>query len=509
MITHKAERLAIYCRVSLDVEGEGLAVARQEELARAEAKRRGWTVADVLVDNSISASSFSKKKRPAYRAMIDGIKAGTYDGIMAYALDRLTRNGRELQELIELGESLRVPIATIQGDFDLTTAQGVVVARQMGAMAEFETRMKSERQKAANRQRLQLGRHYGRAIPLGYKRDSSSRALVIDRDAEPYLRRAFEMALAGASSRDILRYWDDEGFSTQSGKPWTTGTVYRVLKNPVYAGIVVYKGEEIAAEAQWEPYFDKTTHGLLKSALTARNNGTPPGRAASHAYLLSNILFCSCGQQMTGVRQTGWRPDVPNRRSYACKGRHRGECSRQALAEPIEARVLSYVVGVLNSLTPERVLRTEVVTRQKEIAADLDSNERKRAEIKADRSLDLDSKLDVYRMLDARRRELRDELADLTKDSLLGGIVAHVLNWTDGQSVDMGQARVSWERVQASFEALTYSQQRVVVEALGIYTLRARGKGSMGAKRVQIYARDPLSGEISEYPTDEDAGALD
>lgn len=56
--------VAVYARISQDRSGDELGVTRQLEDCRAEAERRGWTVAEEYVDDDVSA--FSGRKRPAY-----------------------------------------------------------------------------------------------------------------------------------------------------------------------------------------------------------------------------------------------------------------------------------------------------------------------------------------------------------------------------------------------------------------------------------------------------------
>jgi site-specific DNA recombinase len=53
---------AIYARISSDVEGSGLGVARQVQDCRRLAQQLGWTVAEVYQDNDFSA--YWGKKRP-------------------------------------------------------------------------------------------------------------------------------------------------------------------------------------------------------------------------------------------------------------------------------------------------------------------------------------------------------------------------------------------------------------------------------------------------------------
>jgi site-specific DNA recombinase len=68
-------RAAIYCRISLDRAGAGLGVARQQEDCRELAIRLGWPVAEVYVDNDVSA--YSGKPRPAWQQLLAQVGSGT------------------------------------------------------------------------------------------------------------------------------------------------------------------------------------------------------------------------------------------------------------------------------------------------------------------------------------------------------------------------------------------------------------------------------------------------
>lgn len=83
-------RAAIYLRQSLDATGEGLAVDRQREDCRRIVDQRGWQLVGEYVDNSISASD-SRKARPGYNALVESYKAGGFDALVCWDLDRLTR----------------------------------------------------------------------------------------------------------------------------------------------------------------------------------------------------------------------------------------------------------------------------------------------------------------------------------------------------------------------------------------------------------------------------------
>src|SRR5438552_3566255 len=115
---------AIYCRISLDKGGEGLGVERQEQLCRKLAKQRGWKIGEVYVDNDRSA--YSRKPRPEYERMLDDIRAGRRDGVIAVDQDRLSRRLAELSQLIEILQAAAIPVTTADGELDSTTSDGIL-----------------------------------------------------------------------------------------------------------------------------------------------------------------------------------------------------------------------------------------------------------------------------------------------------------------------------------------------------------------------------------------------
>src|SRR5438309_1452398 len=119
----KTTTAGVYCRISDDRTGEGLGVARQAEDGRAYCAARGWAVADVYVDNDISA--YSGARRPAYERLLLDLASGEVNAVVAWHPDRLHRSPRELEAFIELVESTRAKVGTVQaGEYDLSSPTG-------------------------------------------------------------------------------------------------------------------------------------------------------------------------------------------------------------------------------------------------------------------------------------------------------------------------------------------------------------------------------------------------
>jgi DNA invertase Pin-like site-specific DNA recombinase len=85
-------------RVSADKEGRELGVTRQSEDACDHIARRGYTLAEDAPgavagenrDNDRGASTRSRKTRPAFAAMLDAVRGGHVDVIVASSMSRIT-----------------------------------------------------------------------------------------------------------------------------------------------------------------------------------------------------------------------------------------------------------------------------------------------------------------------------------------------------------------------------------------------------------------------------------
>src|SRR5699024_10840960 len=155
--SHAPVRAVIYLRISQDREMDGLAIDRQRADCERIAKDRGWQVLKEYVDQSKSATD-KTKVRPAYDEMVRDYEAGSFDAIVCYDLDRLTRQPRQLEDCIDAAEDNGLRLVTANGEADLNTDGGRLYARVKAALARGEVERKSARQSAAHVQRASQGR---------------------------------------------------------------------------------------------------------------------------------------------------------------------------------------------------------------------------------------------------------------------------------------------------------------------------------------------------------------
>jgi hypothetical protein len=134
------------------------------------------------------------------------------------------RSPRDLLTLIDLGAR----VMTVDGEIDLTTADGEFRAMMLASMARFEVRRKAERQIRANKDAAEKGKPGGHWQPFGYAVDKVS---IVPEEAAA-IRNGAEMFLGGMTLPAIAKAWNADGFRTNRGNPFDKVAVARRLSLP-------------------------------------------------------------------------------------------------------------------------------------------------------------------------------------------------------------------------------------------------------------------------------------
>lgn len=416
-----ATRAGILVRISDDREGSAAGVGRQEADARALADRLGWTVVEVFTENDTSA--FKRRRvakadgttemrvdRPEFRRMLALVDSGQIDGLVAYHLDRVARDPRDLEDLIDIVERSRIPVESVTGSLRLATDSDITMARIGVAIANQSSRDASRRIRRKHEDLASEGRYNGGgARRYGYERDG----MTVREDEAKVIRLAAARVLAGESVNAICRDFDSQLVLPVKAQKWSSRALADILRSPRIAGLRVHHGE-VVGEAAWPAIVDRSTHEALVATLHARANGK---KKPTLQRWLNALLWCGrCGHPLSGhtMGERGYR--------YWCNPQ-RGGCGGIAISGPkVEAHVEGEVVAYLKRPDVVAALAKGQTSRAAEATRSDIADDEKQLKQLAGMWADKRITLDEYA---TARDVIAQRLAD-AKSSLLAVVPQHV-----------------------------------------------------------------------------------
>lgn len=348
---------AIYCRLSRakDRRRTGRQRAAEYSVALQEQKIREWAAAEgipisdahVYVDNGKSAWMASSS-RPEFRRMVAAGKRGEFPGILAYKLDRFTRNMREAEDLIDLAEQNNMAVwGPNSGKFDLRKANGKNAFRKAALQAAEESDNTSERVKpvlvemAREGYPIQGGRMFGYEITSQIELPEGITAM--QRPAEVVvLREMADKLIQGIPLQHLARELNERGVTTVRGGRFTGANLGRILGNRRYGGEVWLNGE-LLGRLGGEPVFGEDVFERVQAMFIQRRRGRRP----TGGWPLSGSIHCGrCGgdRRMVGRRTHRPKADGSRPRYYTCIPQT-GGCTMSVLAEPVEELVTARVLA--------------------------------------------------------------------------------------------------------------------------------------------------------------------
>ncbi|WP_184057991.1 recombinase family protein [Sphingomonas aerophila] len=238
-------RCAIYARFSTDKQN-ALSAEDQVASCTARAEREGWEVAGVYTDVAISGTS---NRRPGMTAMLADAGAGTFDIVLAEALDRISRNQADIATIFQQLEFANVSIETL--------TEGRVSELHIGlkgTMSALFLKDQAEKIRRGQRGTVSRGRVPG-GLTYGYDvvsqlndRGELDRGIrKLNPEQAVVVRRIYAEYLAGRSPKMIAKGLNADGIPSPRGGEWRASTLsgnrergIGVLCNPIYSGRYLY-----------------------------------------------------------------------------------------------------------------------------------------------------------------------------------------------------------------------------------------------------------------------------
>lgn len=194
--------VALYARVSTESQNTDNQILRLKQIAEA----RGYVIFKTYIDVASGANA----KRPQLVQMMHDAQCHLFEKIMCVKIDRLARSIINLLEVMRLLDAWNISIEFVDQPIDTSGAAGRMMLAILGALAEFERELISDRTKAGLQRAKHEGRSAGRPVRelTSYQRQKAIDLL----QKNPHMsQRELAAEFKGISKTTLIKLLREEG----------------------------------------------------------------------------------------------------------------------------------------------------------------------------------------------------------------------------------------------------------------------------------------------------------
>ncbi len=376
-----------------------------------------------------STSAFKPNNRPLFAKMLKDIDLGKAEGIIAYHPNRLSRNEKDASEITY---RLRDKTSNLQDlkfvNYTFSNSpEGIMMLQMVLSQSQYESSKQGVDVARGMKQKVIEKQERPGQVPLGYiKRpvlDSNGRLIqhkdkiltetVLDPDRHELVAKIWSMFLSGIYTTGEIRRVANEDWKLRSRsyrkKDGTVGgnipigqsSLYRILNNPFYAGIIRHNNEEF--EGGHETIITVEDYDYAQKLLGKR--GKP--RLNVNDYAFTGLIKCGkCGCSVVGKTRdkTLASGKVVTYVYYYC--------TRKSEKRPCDQKKYTPLSKIEEEID-EEISKFTILPKFKELALDI---------IRRNHKLEVKDRNAIYRNQQSTREQVQarlDKLVDMRTRELL------------------------------------------------------------------------------------------
>ena len=429
-VDKRRKLIAIYCRVSTEEQSEnGYSIDEQERLLEEWCKKMGYVIYKCYSDRGISGKNI--KDRPALKELLSDAKAGKFDMVISWKINRVSRKLEDVLKIVNLLEKNNITFKSYSEPFETDTPAGRMQFQMMALIGEFERGTIAQNVKMGMIAKAKSGNWCGGRV-LGYdlvpnnspeeEKKGKNKLEINEKEAE-IVRFIFNEYSKGKGYKAITNKMNKLGYKTKKGNNFSVGSIRDILTNPVYIGEIRYNVRQnwsekrrrninpnpIRVKGKHEAIIDRELWDKVQLILESKKG--KPSRIYDGEYPLTGILRCpKCGAGMVISRTTNTLADGTKKRiAYYCCGNWKNKGTSVCNSNTIRVdKANEYVFKKIEELVSNEAMIKAVVK---------NINKERKDKVKPAKRLlgDIDKELEK---LDKRKRKIFEAYEDdiLTKE---------------------------------------------------------------------------------------------
>ena len=224
---------AVYCRQSVEKK-DSISISQQEGFCR-----RLFPGEDSIVYSDRGYTG-ANTRRPGFEALMEDIRSGRISKVVCYKVDRISRSLQDFVGIYGEFEKYGVQFISCSEQFDTSTAMGKATLQIIMVFAELERNMIRTRVQDNFYKKKKKGLFLAGIAPFGFRKKPALIDGIHTKILEPDPEKAeavgfmYDDYLRGGSLGATAKKLNDMGFKTSRGKSFSSCSVSRILRNPVY-----------------------------------------------------------------------------------------------------------------------------------------------------------------------------------------------------------------------------------------------------------------------------------
>lgn len=280
-------KVAIYSRKS-KLTAKGESIGNQIELCKKYIQTKFPEIKNnailIYEDEGFSGGNI---ERPHFKKMMKDAKNKTFNAIVCYRLDRISRNIGDFAKLIEELNSLNISFISIKEQFDTSSPIGRAMMYIASVFSQLERETIAERIRDNMQELSKTGRWLGGTTPLGYisesietisiegKKKKACKLKLIEKEAK-IVALIFEKFLEFNSLTKTESYFIENNYKTRNGLYFRRFSLKSILNNPTYM-IADEEAYDFFIEKKVNLFSDKNKfdgkHGMMVYNRTLQQQG--------------------------------------------------------------------------------------------------------------------------------------------------------------------------------------------------------------------------------------------
>ena len=494
-------RYFLYCRKSMEAEDRQVLSIESQ---KGEMQKLVATWPEVTISRVFEESRSARTPgRPIFEDMLRRLERGEADGIIAWHPDRLARNsmdGGRIIYALDTGKLKDLRFATFSFE---NNSQGKFMLSIIFGYSKYYVDSLSENVKRGNRTKVEKG-WLPCAAPTGYLNDPVTRTILPDPERFELVQRLYRLFLTGAhTTRQVWQIATTEwNLRTRKrkrtgGAPLALSSVYRILTNPFYAGVILWEGK--THSGRHPPMVTLAEFDRVQELLG--RPGRP--RCKRHEFAFTGLIRCGeCGFMVTAEHKRN-RYGYPYTYYHCSWRRPDYRCHQRCIQEAqLEAALRDFLRSIAppESMHDWALRHVDVLKKDYEAGATATARTAAEALRATERQLDNLTSLRLRDLMSdgeylARRRDLEQEKSRLAQQQTAV---------TAGDWFEPVELALSFSKSAASwFDAGDARVKRTIIEITGSnLVLRDRELSVDASKPFRRWPKKPSRSQLCAFLED-------